>query len=83
MTAEDKFDLEKFAEDMSQPWECCRCKRTFNPTPDDGDSFPVAMEVKKVPAGKNWPGEFLQKKVGDICADCMRSPKPAAGGPAH
>lgn len=77
---DDPFDIDAFAEAMSQPWTCCRCKRTFNPLPDDPDSFPVGIETKYVPAGKNWPGEFLQKKVGDICGNCMRSPQPPDTG---
>lgn len=74
---EDPFDLDRFAELMSEPWTCCRCQRTFTPLPDDPKSIPVAIQTEAVPAGKNWPGEFFQKKVGDICYDCMN---PSAAG---
>lgn len=79
MSNEDKFNLDKFAEDMSQPWTCCRCKRTFTPQPDDPDSFPVGVMTKFVPSTVH-KGDFLEKKVGDICGNCMRSPAPAQGG---
>lgn len=73
------FDIDAFAEAMSQPWTCCRCRRTFTPTPDDADSVPVALETKYVP-DPNRKGEFIRKKVGDICGNCMRSPKPPEQG---